>query len=142
MVKHTQTIRQILPRNCLNLLDHFEELTLKGLSIEFSFNLLQGYGKGIWKFRVEVAMTSLGKQSCLALKSAKVFLVGPKSSPLLNDTTLCHIFTLTMNVLPKAKMYENRIVIVLETPYFLKNVSSYTQRNTKFIHEILLKYKI
>ena len=31
MVKHTQTIRQLSPMNCLNAFDHFEGLPLKGL---------------------------------------------------------------------------------------------------------------
>ena len=31
MVKHTQTIRRLLPTNCLSVLDHFVELALKGL---------------------------------------------------------------------------------------------------------------
>ena len=33
MVKHTQTIRLILPTNCLSLFDHFVGLTLKGLKL-------------------------------------------------------------------------------------------------------------
>ena len=47
-----------------------------------------------------------------------------------------------MNVLPKAKMYENSIVSALVTRHFLTNLSSYIQRNTKFIPAIVLKYKI
>ena len=31
MVKHTQTISRLLPRNCLDVLDHFGGLALKGL---------------------------------------------------------------------------------------------------------------
>ena len=31
MVKHTQTIRWLLPTNCLSVFDHFVELALKGL---------------------------------------------------------------------------------------------------------------
>ena len=31
MVKHTQTIRRLLPRNCLSVFDHFVGLALKGL---------------------------------------------------------------------------------------------------------------
>ena len=31
MVKHTQTIRQLLPTNCLSVFDHFVGLALKGL---------------------------------------------------------------------------------------------------------------
>ena len=31
MVKHTHTICQLLPTNCLSVLDHFVELALKGL---------------------------------------------------------------------------------------------------------------
>ena len=30
MVKHTQTICQLLPTNCLSVFDHFKELALKG----------------------------------------------------------------------------------------------------------------
>ena len=32
MVKHTQTIRQLLPTNCLSVYDHFVGLALKGLT--------------------------------------------------------------------------------------------------------------
>ena len=32
MVKHTQTIRRQKPTNCLNVFDHFVELTLKGIT--------------------------------------------------------------------------------------------------------------
>ena len=32
MVKHAQTIRQLLPTNCLNVFDYFVKLALKGLS--------------------------------------------------------------------------------------------------------------
>ena len=31
MVKHTQKIRGLLPKNCLSLFDHFLGLALKGL---------------------------------------------------------------------------------------------------------------
>ena len=31
MVKHTQTIRRLLPTNCLSVFDHFVELALKEL---------------------------------------------------------------------------------------------------------------
>ena len=31
MVKHTQTIRQLLPTNCLSVFDDFVALALKGL---------------------------------------------------------------------------------------------------------------
>ena len=47
-----------------------------------------------------------------------------------------------MNVLHKAKMYENRIVTALVTRHFLTDLSSHIQRNTKFIPAIVLKCKI
>ena len=31
MIKHTQTIRRLLPTNCLSVFDHFVGLALKGL---------------------------------------------------------------------------------------------------------------
>ena len=34
MVKHTQTIRRQLPKNCLSVFDHFVELGLKGLTVK------------------------------------------------------------------------------------------------------------
>ena len=34
MVKHTQTIRRLLPTNCLSVFDHFVWLALKGLMSE------------------------------------------------------------------------------------------------------------
>ena len=34
IVKHTQTIRQLLPTNCLSMFDHIVWLTLKGLTIK------------------------------------------------------------------------------------------------------------
>ena len=45
MVKHTQTIRRLVPTNCLNVFHHFVGLALKGLneikglSSNFSFNI-------------------------------------------------------------------------------------------------------
>ena len=33
MVKHTQTIRRLLPMNCLSVFDHFANLALKGLMV-------------------------------------------------------------------------------------------------------------
>ena len=33
MVKHTQTIRRLLPTNCLSVFDHFVKSALKGLSL-------------------------------------------------------------------------------------------------------------
>ena len=36
MVKHTQTIRRLLPTNCLNVLDNFVELALKRLKPEIN----------------------------------------------------------------------------------------------------------
>ena len=38
MVKHTQTIRRLLPTNCLSVFDHFVELTPKELIIYFTIN--------------------------------------------------------------------------------------------------------
>ena len=32
MVKHTQTIRWLLPTNCFKVFEHFEGLALKGLT--------------------------------------------------------------------------------------------------------------
>ena len=34
MVKHSQTIRRLLPTNCLSAFDHFVGLVLKGLKRE------------------------------------------------------------------------------------------------------------
>ena len=31
MVKHTQTVHRLLPKNCLSVFDHFVGLALKGL---------------------------------------------------------------------------------------------------------------
>ena len=33
MVRHTQTIRRLLPTNCLSVFDHFVGLVLKGLKM-------------------------------------------------------------------------------------------------------------
>ena len=33
MFKHTQTIRRLLPTNCLSMFDHFVGLVLKGLKL-------------------------------------------------------------------------------------------------------------
>ena len=38
MAKHTQTIRWLLPANCLSVFDHFVELALKGLLISLASN--------------------------------------------------------------------------------------------------------
>ena len=37
MVKHTQTIRQQHPTNCLSVFDHAVKLALKGLKIELGY---------------------------------------------------------------------------------------------------------
>ena len=37
MVKHTQAIRWLLPRNYLSVFDHFVGLALKGLILEAKF---------------------------------------------------------------------------------------------------------
>ena len=34
MVKHTETIRRLLPTNFLSVFDHFVEFALKGLTLE------------------------------------------------------------------------------------------------------------
>ena len=38
MVKHTQTIRRLLPTNCLSVFDHFVGFALKGLISNDEFN--------------------------------------------------------------------------------------------------------
>ena len=45
MVKHTQTIRWLLPTNCLSVFDHFVELALKGLKGAIHFSPCQTYWK-------------------------------------------------------------------------------------------------
>ena len=40
MIKYTQTIRRLLPTNCLSVLDHFVVLALKGLNASL-FCILQ-----------------------------------------------------------------------------------------------------
>ena len=39
MVKHTQTIRWLLPMNCLNVFDHFLGLALKGPCLILNFRV-------------------------------------------------------------------------------------------------------
>ena len=39
MVKHTQTIRWLLPINCLNVFDHFLGLALKGPCLILNFRV-------------------------------------------------------------------------------------------------------
>ena len=41
MVKHTQTIRRLLPINCLNVFDHFKGLALKRLKCEKSWDVIR-----------------------------------------------------------------------------------------------------
>ena len=41
MVKYTQTIRRLLPTNCLSVFDHFVGLALKGLTILLVSNMPQ-----------------------------------------------------------------------------------------------------
>ena len=45
LVKHTQTIRRLLPKNFLSVFDHFVELALKGLI--FLTLILASYQLGI-----------------------------------------------------------------------------------------------
>ena len=35
MVKHTETIRGLLPMECLGVFDHFMELAIKGLTLAY-----------------------------------------------------------------------------------------------------------
>ena len=42
MVKHAQTIRRLLPTNCLSVFDHFVGLALKGLRIQNNYWRLSG----------------------------------------------------------------------------------------------------
>ena len=44
MVKHTQTIRQLLPTDCMSVFDHFVGLALKGLTLTIK-NIKPGYDK-------------------------------------------------------------------------------------------------
>ena len=46
MVKHTQTIRQQLPTNCLSVFDHFVILVLKGLIQVFEYDIRDFFGNG------------------------------------------------------------------------------------------------
>ena len=36
MVKHTQTTRRLFPTNCLSVFEHFVEVALEGLILEFN----------------------------------------------------------------------------------------------------------
>ena len=47
MVKHTQIIRQLLPRTCLSMFDHFVRLALKGLNLLVKKISLLGYIKPV-----------------------------------------------------------------------------------------------
>ena len=60
MVKHTQSIRRLLPTNCLSVFDHYVELAVKRLNMVFTSCLLkpalatlvfkQSYVPGIMSF--------------------------------------------------------------------------------------------
>ena len=45
MIKHTQTIRRLLPTNSLSVFNHFVELALKGLKIVANYVLSMNYGR-------------------------------------------------------------------------------------------------
>ena len=45
MIKHTQTIRQLLPTNSLSVFNHFVGLALKGLKIVANYVLSMNYGR-------------------------------------------------------------------------------------------------
>ena len=47
MVRHTQTIRRLLPMNCLSVFDHFVGLALKRLLNPFQANVFF-----IWPFKL------------------------------------------------------------------------------------------
>ena len=40
MVKHTQTIRRLLPTNCLNVFDYFKGFALKVLEAKYGDNTI------------------------------------------------------------------------------------------------------
>ena len=53
MVKHTQTIRRLLPTNCLSVFDHFVALALKGLTYLWSFfNIMRRFNDTSHFFKV------------------------------------------------------------------------------------------
>ena len=61
MVNHTQTIRRQQPTNCLNVLDHFVGLTLRGLT--------QHLGKQTWqKSNILKFSTLLQNHNCGTLE--------------------------------------------------------------------------
>ena len=41
MVRHAQTIRWLLPTDCLSVFDHFVGLAFKGLNVVFVYNGLK-----------------------------------------------------------------------------------------------------
>ena len=67
MVKHAETIRQLLPTNCLSVFDHFVELVFKGLSeISVTFYLMHG---SLWDFSISLVRTISQLKQILNTKS-------------------------------------------------------------------------
>ena len=60
MVKHTQTIRQQQPTNCLSVFNHFVLLVLKGLTLIRRRNVLR-------KFKLNSVFNGQGGQWSLSL---------------------------------------------------------------------------
>ena len=53
MVKHAQTIRWLLPTNCLSVFDHFVALALQGLTYHWSFfNIMRRFNDTSHLFKV------------------------------------------------------------------------------------------
>ena len=57
MAKHTQTIRRLLPTNCLSVFDHFVELVLKWLNENLGSQLYQ---------KLKAVTKSYNENSCSA----------------------------------------------------------------------------
>ena len=53
MVKHGQTIRRLLPTNCLGVFDHFVGLVLKGLSFQWIQNTQFLYCKDFKQWKIQ-----------------------------------------------------------------------------------------
>ena len=69
MIKDTQTIRQLLLRNCLSVFDHFVGLALEGLNAPLQYPFLKNYSPEIY-----VSFANITPLGLLALHKKQSFI--------------------------------------------------------------------
>ena len=67
MVKHTQTILRLLPRNFLSVFDHFVGLALKGLTLVSNVELMKHALRGVQQKAVLDFFSKFNGKICVGI---------------------------------------------------------------------------